>query len=148
MDQNIQTDRTFCNQLPDLTETDTSALATWFEIYHDTALQSLIKAAIDSNRDLLAAAARMEEAMAFSGAVKANMYPHLSYQAAAGGGKAGSEATKVNGGIEGGLLNVFGVLNWELDIWGKLRHQTRSAFLQTNTPENQTNRDALSKPGG
>ena len=56
--------------------------------------RSLIKAAIDSNRDLLAAASRMEEAMAFSGAVKANMYPHLSYQAAAGGGKAGSDATE------------------------------------------------------
>ena len=28
---------------PDATKTDTSALATWFEIYHDTALQSLIK---------------------------------------------------------------------------------------------------------
>ena len=126
---------------PDATTTDTSALAAWFEIYHDTALQSLIKSAIDSNRDLLAAASRMEEALAFSGAVKANLYPHISYQAAAGGGKAGSEATKVNGGVEGGLLNVFGVLNWELDIWGKLRHQSRSSvdeFLAS-----KTNRDAL-----
>ena len=74
---------------------DTSALASWFEIYHDTALQTLIKMAIDSNRDLLAAASRMQEALALSGAVKANMYPQLSYQAAAGGGKAGTEATKV-----------------------------------------------------
>ena len=80
---------------PNATNSDTSALATWFEIYHDTALQTLIKMAIDSNRDLLAAASRMQEALAFSGAVKANMYPHLSYQAAAGGGKAGTEATKV-----------------------------------------------------
>ena len=43
-------------EYPDVTKTDTSALATWFNIYHDTALQTLIKAAIDSNRDLLAAA--------------------------------------------------------------------------------------------
>ena len=67
---------------------------------------------------------RMQEALALSGAVKANLYPQLSYQAAAGGGKAGTEATKVNGGVDGGLLNVFGVLNWELDVWGKLRLQT------------------------
>lgn len=126
---------------PNAAKMDTSTLAAWFEVYHDTALQELIKAAIDSNRDLLAAAARMEEAMAFSGAVKANMYPHLSYQAAAGGGKAGSDAQKVNGGVDGGLLNVFGVLNWELDIWGKLRHQSRSSvdeFLAS-----KANRDAL-----
>jgi outer membrane protein, multidrug efflux system len=126
---------------PAATKTDTSALAQWFEIYHDTALQTLIKMAIDSNRDLLAAASRMQEALALSGAVKANMYPKLSYQAAAGGGTAGTDATKVNGGVNGGLLNVFGVLNWELDLWGKLRLQTQSSvdeFLAT-----QANRDAL-----
>jgi len=126
---------------PDATKMDTSALATWFEIYHDNALQKLIKMAIDSNRDLLAAASRMQEALALSGAVKANMYPKLSYQAAAGGGKAGSEATKVVGGVDGGLLNVFGVLNWELDVWGKLRLQSQSAvdeFLAS-----KANRDAL-----
>jgi outer membrane protein, multidrug efflux system len=126
---------------PDATQNDTSAIATWFNIYHDTALQHLIKTAIDSNRDLLAAAANMEEALALSGAVKANLYPHFSYQGEAGGGKAGVDATKVAGGIDGGLFNVFGVLNWELDVWGKLRHQSRSAidaFLAS-----KANRDAL-----
>jgi outer membrane protein, multidrug efflux system len=126
---------------PDLTKTDTSALATWFNIYHDTALQNLIKAAIDSNRDLLAAAAHMQQALALSGAVKANLYPHFSYQAQAGGGTAGTEATKVAGGVDGGLLNVFGVLNWEVDVWGKLRLQSQAAideFLSS-----QANRNAL-----
>jgi len=126
---------------PDLTRTDTSTLATWFNVYHDTALQSLIKAAIDSNRDLLAAAANMEVARALSGAVKANLYPHFGYSAQAGGGTAGSDATKIAGGVDGGLFNVFGVLNWELDVWGKLRHQTRASiddFLAS-----KANRDAL-----
>ena len=126
---------------PDATNADTSALASWFEIYHDTALQTLIKMAIDSNRDLLSAAARMQEALALSGAVKANLYPKLSYQAAAGGGKAGSEAIKVNGGVDGGLLNVFGVLNWELDVWGKLRLQSQSAVAEFLA--SKANRDAL-----
>jgi multidrug efflux system outer membrane protein len=126
---------------PNATNSDTTALATWFEVYHDTALQRLIKMAIDSNRDLLTAASRMQEAFALSGAVKANMYPKIDYQAAAGGGKAGSEALKVNGGVNGGLLNVFGVLNWELDAWGKLRLQSQAAvddFLAS-----KANRDAL-----
>ncbi|HZZ75644.1 MAG TPA: TolC family protein, partial [Puia sp.] len=126
---------------PNATNSDTSALATWFEVYHDTALQRLIKMAIDSNRDLLTAASRMQEALALSGAVKANLYPRIDYQASAGGGKAGSEALKVNGGVNGGLLNVFGVLNWELDVWGKLRLQSQAAvddFLAS-----KANRDAL-----
>ena len=120
---------------------DTATLVTWFEIYHDPVLQNLIKAALDSNRDLLAAGARMEQAMALSGAVKANLYPNVSYQAQAGGGKAGSEATKIAAGIDGGFLSVFGVLNWEIDVWGKLRHQNRAfvnEFLAT-----KANRDAL-----
>jgi outer membrane protein, multidrug efflux system len=126
---------------PNATNSDTAALARWFEIYHDTALQTLIKMAIDSNRDLLASVSRVQEALAFSGAVKANLYPHLSYQAAAGGGKAGTEAVKVQGGVTGGLLNVFGVLNWELDLWGKLRLQHQSAI--DDFMSSKANRDAL-----
>ena len=126
---------------PDATKTDTSALASWFEIYHDTALQNLIKAAIDSNRDLLAAGARMEEARALSGAVKANLYPHFGYQALAGGGKSGTEAQKVNGGVDGAVFNVLGTLNWELDVWGKLRHANKSALNVFMASE--ANRDAL-----
>jgi multidrug efflux system outer membrane protein len=126
---------------PDATNTDTAALATWFNIYHDTALQTLIKAAIDSNRDLLAAASNMEVARALSGAVKANLYPHFGYQAQAGGGSAGTDATKIAGGVQGGLFNVFGVLNWELDVWGKLRHQSRAAI--DNFLSSKANRDAL-----
>ena len=99
---------------PEATSMDTATLVTWFEIYHDPVLQNLIKAALDSNRDLLAAGARMQQAMALSGAVKANLYPNVSYQAQAGGGKAGSEATKIAAGIDGGFLSVFGVLNWEI----------------------------------
>ncbi|HEV3223579.1 MAG TPA: efflux transporter outer membrane subunit [Puia sp.] len=126
---------------PDATRMDTSALAKWFDIYHDTALQTLIKEAIDSNRDLMAAAANMEVSLALSGAVKANLYPHFGYQAQAGGGSAGTEATKIAGGVSGGLFNVFGVLNWELDIWGKLRHQSRAAI--DNFLSSKANRDAL-----
>ena len=54
----------------------------------------------------------------------------FGYSAQAGGGKAGSEAQKVDGGIQGGFLNAFGVLNWELDLWGKVRHAKRSAEAQ------------------
>ena len=126
---------------PNATKTDTSALATWFDVYHDTALQTLIKRTIDSNRDLLTAGARIQEAQAMSGAVKANLYPFLSYQGAIGGGKAGTDATKVNGGVQGGLVNAFGVLNWELDLWGKLRHQSQSAVNDFLASE--ANRDAL-----
>ena len=127
--------------IPQAAKTDTSKVAAWFEIYHDTVLQSLIRTALDSNRDLLSAAASMEQALALSGAVKANLYPHIGYQAQAGGGAAGSQATKTATAVDRGLMSVFGVLSWEIDIWGKLRRQTQASvdvFLSS-----QANRYAL-----
>ena len=55
--------------------TDTSKLMTWFDLYHDTALQTMIKTTLDSNRDLLTAASRIEEAQAQTAVIKANLWP-------------------------------------------------------------------------
>src|SRR4029079_17902568 len=109
---------------------DTSQLMKWFELYKDPVLSKLIKATLDSNRDLLAAAARVEESRYQNAVVKANLYPKLDYQGQAGGGKSGTEAQKVASGVQGGFLNAFAVLNWEADIWGKLRHANRAAAAQ------------------
>jgi len=90
----------------------------------------MIQATLDSNRDLLTAAARIDEARYQAQSIKANIYPALDYSAQAGGGKAGTEAQKVAGGFQGGVLNAFAVLNWEIDVWGKLRHANRAAIAQ------------------
>jgi multidrug efflux system outer membrane protein len=110
--------------------TDTSRLMTWFDLYQDTALRAMIKTTLDSNRDLLTASSRIEEARLRTSVIKANLYPQFGYSAQAGGGQAGTEAQKVAGGVDGGLFNAFGVLNWELDLWGKVRHANRSAVAQ------------------
>src|SRR6478752_3851423 len=57
---------------------DTTPLVKWFDLYQDTALQAIIKATLDSNRDLLTAAARIEEARVQSAIIKANLYPQLN----------------------------------------------------------------------
>lgn len=111
----------------DTAAADTTSLEKWFELYQDTALQTIIRTTLDSNRDLLAAAARIEEARVQSAIIKANLYPQLNYAVSAGGGQAGANAQKVAAGIDGGAFNIFGVLDWELDVWGKLRHNSRSA---------------------
>ena len=115
----------------DSVATDTAALQKWFVIYQDTALQKIIATTLDSNRDLLITAARIEQASLQSAIIKANLYPHLSYSSSAGGGTVGTNAQKVpSGGIEGASFNLLGVLNWELDVWGKLRHDSRSAVAR------------------
>ncbi len=110
--------------------TDTTALMQWSQLYKDPVLQSIIRTTLENNNDLLSAASRIEEARLQSVVIKASMYPQLGYSAQVGGGTAGAEALKVGGGIQDGLLNAFGVLSWELDIWGKLRHSKKAAVAQ------------------
>jgi len=109
---------------------DTTPLVKWFDLYQDTALQTIIRATLDSNRDMLTAASRIEEARSQSAIIKANLYPQLNYSASAGGGQAGTNAQKNAGGIDGSSFNIFGVLDWELDLWGKLRHNNKSAVAR------------------
>jgi len=110
--------------------TDTSQLITWFDLYQDTALRTMIRTTLDSNRDLMTAAARIEEARFQTAVIKANLYPQFGYSAQAGGGQSGTEAQKTGSGVDGGLFNVFGALSWELDVWGKVRHANRAAVAE------------------
>lgn len=108
--------------------TDSTPLLKWFELYKDTVLCAMIKTTLDSNRDLLAATARIEQADAQAAIIRANLYPQFGYQAQAGGGHAGADARKVSGGYQGGAINGYATLNWEMDLWGKLRGAKRSAI--------------------
>lgn len=122
-------------------KTDTADLVQWFQFYQDSFLQSLIKTALDSNKDLLIAGARIEEARAQSAIIKSNLYPELNYQAQYGGGHSGIDAQKARSGYDGKTINVYGTVNWEIDIWGKLRSASRSA--QAALLSDVYNRDAL-----
>ena len=109
---------------------DTVALVKWFELFKDTALQSIIKTTLSNNKDLLTAAARVEEARLQTDIIRINQYPYFGYQAQAGGGTAGNDALRVGGGLNSAVFKAAGVLNWEIDLWGKLRRATASAQAQ------------------
>lgn len=107
---------------------DSIAAVKWFELYQDTVLQRLIRVTLDSNRNLLLAANRVEESREIAGIVKANLYPSFGYQLSAGGGQAGQEALKVAGGIDKGAIRTYATLNWEIDLWGKIRSSNQAAY--------------------
>ena len=109
---------------------DTLPIIKWFDLFHDTVLLRLIKTTLENNRDLMTATARIQEAQYNANIVKTNLYPSLSYDVLGGGGKAGTEAQKIAAGIDGGYIKTAGVLTWEIDLWGKLRHATRAAQAQ------------------
>lgn len=123
------------------TSADTSALLSWFNLYGDTVLQRYIRTALDSNRNLLAAANRIEESREIAGLVRANLYPAFGYQLQAGGGQAGTDARRIGAGVDGGALRALGTLNWEIDLWGRIRNNNQAAY--TRLLADVDNRNAL-----
>lgn len=109
---------------------DTIPLVKWFDLFKDTALQSIIKTTLDNNRNLQLASARVLEAQMQADIIRINQYPSFNYQLQAGGGTAGTDALKVAGGLNSAVFKAAGVLNWEIDLWGKLRGATASARAQ------------------
>ena len=109
---------------------DTSALMKWTAFYDDPVLVKLIQTTLDSNRTMWSAAARVETSRLLAGAVKADLYPQLNYSLVGGGGSAGKDAVRNGAGVDGGFFQALGQIDWEIDIWGKLRHANRAAQAQ------------------
>lgn len=109
---------------------DSTPLIKWWEVYQDTVLQRFINMTLENNRNLKEAAMRIEQAREIAGIVKVNIWPAFNYQASAGGGQAGTEALKIAGGIDGGAIQMYGTMNWEIDIWGKLRHANEATYQE------------------
>ncbi|HZF10506.1 MAG TPA: TolC family protein, partial [Thermoanaerobaculia bacterium] len=59
----------------------------WWEIFHDEALQALIREALQNGYDVRLAAARVEEAEANAGVVRSQAYPALTPSAQVGHGQ-------------------------------------------------------------
>lgn len=121
--------------------TDSNPLVKWFELFKDTALQTIIKTTLDNNRNLQLASARVLEAQMQADIIRINQYPSFNYQLQAGGGTAGTDALKVGGGLNSAVFKAAGVLNWEIDLWGKLRGATAAARAQILAVDE--NRNAL-----
>lgn len=107
---------------------DSLPLISWWEVYRDTVLQRFINTTLANNRNLMEAAMRIEEAREIAGIVKVNLWPSFGYQASAGGGEAGSEALKVSGGFDQGVIKTYATMNWEIDLWGRLRHANEATY--------------------
>ncbi|KPL08507.1 hypothetical protein AMJ86_00070 [bacterium SM23_57] len=109
----------------DTLRVDTLTNLKWWELFGEPVLDSLVKYALQNNKDLLIAASRIEEARALYGFTKADIYPRLDLQAGAS-----------RGNFPGGLIQteteennffISPILSWEIDFWGKYRRANEAA---------------------
>jgi multidrug efflux system outer membrane protein len=112
------------------------AVADWRAFFTDAPLQELIAAALEHNRDLRIAVARVDEARALAGIVRADRFPGvdvgLQQQAARVPGD-------LNSSGESALSRRYdanlGVAAFELDFWGRVRSldaAARANFLASD----------------
>jgi len=106
---------------------DTTTILKWSEVYHDSALQTLIRTALKQNYDLLTAMAKIDESRAAAGVSKADIYPSLNYSAGASALNLNNQQANDLGIQQRDLFYGFGLLSWELDLWGKARHGNRAS---------------------
>jgi multidrug efflux system outer membrane protein len=96
----------------------------WWELFDDPQLGALITIALNENKNVLIAASRIEEARAFLGFTRADLYPRVDIEADA---SRGNVAGITRRGFTDNNFFAAPVLSWEIDFWGKFRRATESA---------------------
>jgi len=97
----------------------------WWEIYDDEALTSLIKTALAQNQDLAVALARMQESRYLITFTRADQFPFLNIFGGAGRGRQSEEITG-----RSTTDNNFSIgfnLSFEVDLWRKYARATEAA---------------------
>lgn len=120
-----------------LKSTTALALADWQHYFADPRLQALIAAALENNRDLRIATARIAEARAQYGIQKADRLPNVNLTA---GRNASLTPASVSG--TGSIESIqqydagVGVVSYELDFWGRvssLSAAAKAGYLATES---------------
>ena len=106
------------------------ANAAWWGQFNDPVLDNLVRVALRENLDLQIAAARVDEFAGRYGFVRADLFPQVGANAAAGRQRFTEETGNTNApGTDFTLGNYSATLGatWELDVWGRIRRATEAA---------------------
>jgi multidrug efflux system outer membrane protein len=120
---------------------DTSSIGDlkWFEVFKDEQLRKLVRTAMEQNYDLRLAVARINAARANLGLTRSNQFPQFDV-----GADLTTTRTSANSGAsasgQAGRKRSFGevflsLLSFEVDVWGRLRQQTKAARAQLKSTE-------------
>jgi len=87
----------------------------WFDLFNDDVLKDLITKGLENNYDMKIAMARIERTRAELGYTKADLLPAVGYNGTVNSNKKSFVPS-----------NASASLSWELDFWGKIRHENRA----------------------
>lgn len=103
-----------------------NAALRWWDLFNDPVLDTIIRKALQNNKNVLATAQNVEAARLQMAIQKAELWPQLNYSASAGRGNFQAfqlpEPTNA--------FSIMGQASWEIDFWGRLRRMNESAKAQ------------------
>jgi outer membrane protein, multidrug efflux system len=99
----------------------------WWEQFDDPVLNDLIRTALEENKDVKIAAARIEEFVGQLTTTRAGLYPQIGY-----GVSGATERVTRRGPVPAfnptyNFFQTFLNATWEIDVWGKIRRATEAA---------------------
>lgn len=112
-------------------DSTSAADISWETLYTDTILQDLIRHALENNKDMQIAIARVKEMAAEKRISFANMFPSANILLRGESERSNYGGNDFDPGVE---LWAKIAVSWELDIWGKLRWANDAgiaSYLQT-----------------
>jgi multidrug efflux system outer membrane protein len=111
----------------------------WWTLFHDPVLDKLVDEALAANRDLRAAAFRIEQARAQFTIARASLSPDVGVEYDASrtrlSEKTGGSAQIPPEFIESNNHRLVLRASWELDFWGKFRRATEAARAELAATE-------------
>lgn len=105
----------------------------WWRQFNDPVLNDLIATALRENKDLLIAAARIEEFAGRYGIVRADLFPQVGGSAEYARQRVTETGdNRLTPGYKATTDSFSATLNagWEIDLWGRIRRSTESARAQ------------------
>ncbi len=113
----------------------TDPVSEWWGSFGDPNLDSLIRTALEENRDLRAAAARLDQAAARARIAGANLKPTIGVGVGASRGRQNFIGLPIpgDGDVLSSTSTSYGVsldTTWEVDLWGRLRAGARAALAE------------------
>jgi multidrug efflux system outer membrane protein len=111
------------------------ANAHWWREFGDPALDQLVEDALRENRDLVQAAARVEQFLGTLRTTRSQLYPQVGYSGSASRNRASENGINPVADRNYSLYEAALGASWQIDLFGRVRRQAEAAQAQVYSSE-------------
>ncbi len=139
-------------QIRDLSGSETNAILRWEEFFTDRKLQTIIRTALDHNRDLRLAALNAERVQALYGVQRASLFPSIDASGGMSRERVPADLSTTGQSHIGEKDSLsIGITSWEIDFFGRIRSlkdQALQEYLATEEARRSTQISLVSSIAG